>query len=202
MRDRVKNFLRQIRDLRGGKNGDTHNLPCHEEKEIDSAGGAAVLNRTEAPSTSKYTQHEEIETSSPSRPNIACILVVTLLLLVFVALPVIYILRCFDLLHTQWPHGELGHVIMDHSHSNPNYKEMQEEPLALPVGEKLHNPHLLAPPRAHQCSNIPDVRKFDCQPENGANEKTCKERGCCWMPHGASRVWDEEERRQVIACSL
>lgn len=194
MRDRVKNFLRQIRDLRGNKNGgDTHNLPSHEENEVNCGG--ADLNRAEAPSTSKCEPIEEIETNIP-RPNIATILLVALLLLVFVALPVVYLLHCFDLLHTEWPRGELGHVIMDHSHPNPRSYKI-EEPLALPVGEQPRSPPLPAPPQAQKCSGIQDARKFDCHPEFGASEETCKARGCCWVPRGTAREWDEEERRQV-----
>lgn len=31
-----------------------------------------------------------------------------------------------------------------------------------------------------QCSNVPNVLKFDCHPEDGANEEVCLKRGCCW----------------------
>ncbi|KAF4522943.1 hypothetical protein B566_EDAN012638 [Ephemera danica] len=193
MRDSVKNFLRHIKDFRSPKNGgETHNLPSHEEKEVYCGG--ADLNRIETPSTSKYGELEEVETHS-SRPNIATILLVGLLLLVFFALPVIYLLHCFGLIHSEWPHGELGHVVMDHSHPR-GYKEM-EEPVAMPVAEKHRFPMLPGPPKAQACARIPDAYKFDCHPEDGADEKSCKARGCCWLPHGKSKELEDEEKRQV-----
>lgn len=36
--------------------------------------------------------------------------------------------------------------------------------------------------RAAQCSNIRNVDRFDCYPEQGSNQQTCEARGCCWSP--------------------
>lgn len=37
-----------------------------------------------------------------------------------------------------------------------------------------------------ECTNISDLEKFDCYPENGADEKSCTKRGCCWQPRHES----------------
>ncbi|XP_011882286.1 PREDICTED: lysosomal alpha-glucosidase-like [Vollenhovia emeryi] len=33
-----------------------------------------------------------------------------------------------------------------------------------------------------QCTNVPEVLRFDCHPENGASQLACTDRGCCWNP--------------------
>lgn len=33
-----------------------------------------------------------------------------------------------------------------------------------------------------QCSNVPEVLRFDCHPEDGASQLSCTNRGCCWNP--------------------
>lgn len=33
-----------------------------------------------------------------------------------------------------------------------------------------------------QCSNIPEILRFDCHPEDGASQLSCTNRGCCWNP--------------------
>ncbi|XP_011052776.1 PREDICTED: lysosomal alpha-glucosidase-like isoform X2 [Acromyrmex echinatior] len=33
-----------------------------------------------------------------------------------------------------------------------------------------------------QCSNVPEILRFDCHPENGASQLSCINRGCCWNP--------------------
>ncbi|KAK9300498.1 hypothetical protein QLX08_006841 [Tetragonisca angustula] len=31
-----------------------------------------------------------------------------------------------------------------------------------------------------ECNNVPPTLRFDCHPEDGASELSCKNRGCCW----------------------
>ncbi|EFN71395.1 Lysosomal alpha-glucosidase [Camponotus floridanus] len=31
-----------------------------------------------------------------------------------------------------------------------------------------------------QCTNIPEILRFDCHPEDGASQLSCTNRGCCW----------------------
>lgn len=38
------------------------------------------------------------------------------------------------------------------------------------------------------CDNIPNARRFDCYPEEGATEQTCSNRGCCWRKPSLSVV--------------
>jgi len=33
-----------------------------------------------------------------------------------------------------------------------------------------------------QCSNVPEILRFDCHPEDGASQLSCINRGCCWNP--------------------
>jgi hypothetical protein len=34
-----------------------------------------------------------------------------------------------------------------------------------------------------ECSIVSESERFDCYPEEGANESDCLNRGCCWMEH-------------------
>ncbi|XP_028045016.1 lysosomal alpha-glucosidase isoform X2 [Monomorium pharaonis] len=38
-----------------------------------------------------------------------------------------------------------------------------------------------------QCSNIPEILRFDCHPEDGASQLSCMNRGCCWNPIDQNR---------------
>lgn len=33
-----------------------------------------------------------------------------------------------------------------------------------------------------QCTNVPEILRFDCHPEDGASELSCTNRKCCWNP--------------------
>ncbi|XP_071566173.1 lysosomal alpha-glucosidase isoform X1 [Temnothorax nylanderi] len=35
---------------------------------------------------------------------------------------------------------------------------------------------------AQQCTNVPEILRFDCHPEDGASQLSCTDRGCCWNP--------------------
>ncbi|CAL1679999.1 unnamed protein product [Lasius platythorax] len=35
---------------------------------------------------------------------------------------------------------------------------------------------------AQQCTNVPEILRFDCHPEDGASQLSCTNRGCCWNP--------------------
>ncbi|XP_003707619.2 lysosomal alpha-glucosidase isoform X1 [Megachile rotundata] len=49
------------------------------------------------------------------------------------------------------------------------------------VDEKWkYNVTLEEMPGTIQCNNIPVGLRFDCHPEDGASELSCKSRGCCW----------------------
>ncbi|XP_017877498.1 lysosomal alpha-glucosidase-like [Ceratina calcarata] len=37
-------------------------------------------------------------------------------------------------------------------------------------------------PEIFQCDNIPPSLRFDCHPEDGSSELSCKHRNCCWNP--------------------
>nr|XP_012150826.1 PREDICTED: lysosomal alpha-glucosidase-like isoform X3 [Megachile rotundata] len=51
------------------------------------------------------------------------------------------------------------------------------------VDEKWkYNVTLEEMPGTIQCNNIPVGLRFDCHPEDGASELSCKSRGCCWNP--------------------
>ncbi|XP_020288298.1 lysosomal alpha-glucosidase-like [Pseudomyrmex gracilis] len=34
------------------------------------------------------------------------------------------------------------------------------------------------------CTNVPEILRFDCHPENGASQLSCTQRNCCWNPPG------------------
>lgn len=47
------------------------------------------------------------------------------------------------------------------------------------------------------CSNIPNLLRFDCFPENDADEQKCVNRGCCWAKPS---IVDEEAPLDVPYC--
>jgi lysosomal alpha-glucosidase len=45
-----------------------------------------------------------------------------------------------------------------------------------------------------QCDNIPDTSRFNCFPENGANEPECLQRGCCWKKALVGVIYDRNHQ--------
>ncbi|XP_050301021.1 lysosomal alpha-glucosidase-like [Anthonomus grandis grandis] len=123
----------------------------------------------------------EIEGTS-SRPNLATILLFIILSAVFLILPIIYLLNCFDIIYEHHnlkhnpivqPNGERYYPSEElHKLLNDIQKEHQRK-IALPSPPK---------PDYGECKLLKDDEKFDCYPEEGANQDGCEARGCCWIP--------------------
>ncbi|KRT80072.1 hypothetical protein AMK59_6616, partial [Oryctes borbonicus] len=45
-----------------------------------------------------------------------------------------------------------------------------------------------------ECKAMKDMDKFDCYPEDGANEQKCNSRGCCWLATKLKRNHDRDIR--------
>lgn len=130
-----------------------------------------------------------------SRPSCVSLLLLMLLMVVFLILPVIYLLHCFDLLNSTW-NRELGlpsrHTHMSGElHYSPGSRvhellnEMTPpESVSPSPSAKEKRRDLPPPPRAsgEQCSGFRNVDRFDCYPEPGSNQQDCENRGCCWQP--------------------
>ncbi|XP_029661673.1 lysosomal alpha-glucosidase-like isoform X1 [Formica exsecta] len=39
-----------------------------------------------------------------------------------------------------------------------------------------------------QCTNVPEILRFDCHPEDGASQLSCTNRGCCWNPLNKNKI--------------
>ncbi|KAK4877010.1 hypothetical protein RN001_009516 [Aquatica leii] len=124
---------------------------------------------------------ETSNNSKCTRPSLATILLLILLLAVFLILPIIYLLHCF------------GVVNVDHDlliqHTHHTIKEKEHYVPSAKVHEELENSqrekeYITPPPKPNyeQCKLVKDEERFDCYPEDGANVAGCEARGCCWMP--------------------
>ncbi|KAG8228221.1 hypothetical protein J437_LFUL004346 [Ladona fulva] len=126
------------------------------------------------------------------RLNIATILICVLLFLVFVLLPAIYLLHCFDLLKAHWEisdestSGYTGweRAMKDHSRVDSSKSEIAsgDNAVVQPVSNVAAIPPTKPPPSYAQCSAIPEAQRFDCFPGEGASKEKCEARGCCWLP--------------------
>ncbi|KAF5269885.1 hypothetical protein FQR65_LT05683 [Abscondita terminalis] len=119
--------------------------------------------------------------SKCTRPSIATILLLFLLLAVFLILPIIYLLHCFGVINVDHD------LLVQHSHHS--LKDKEHYVPSAKVHEELENfQHIreyLSPspkPDYKQCKLLKDVDKLDCYPEEGANVSGCEARGCCWIP--------------------
>jgi len=43
-----------------------------------------------------------------------------------------------------------------------------------------------------QCTNIPEILRFDCHPDDGASQLSCTNRGCCWNPIDRNKITGHE----------
>ena len=50
------------------------------------------------------------------------------------------------------------------------------------------------------CNQIDNVNRFDCYPENGANENDCLNRGCCWSPPSQPEDVNQKYLQNVPYC--
>ncbi|KAK5642360.1 hypothetical protein RI129_008527 [Pyrocoelia pectoralis] len=120
--------------------------------------------------------------SKCTRPSLATILLLILLLAVFLILPIIYLLHCFGVVNIDHD------LLIQHSHHN-NVKDKEHYTPSAKVHEELQTPQFekesLPPPRKpdyKQCKLLKNEEKLDCYPEYGANMRGCEARGCCWVP--------------------
>lgn len=45
---------------------------------------------------------------------------------------------------------------------------------------------------SQQCTNIPEILRFDCHPDDGASQLSCTNRGCCWNPIDRNKITGHE----------
>ncbi|XP_066997663.2 lysosomal alpha-glucosidase [Anabrus simplex] len=202
MHTALKNFVKKCKDSLEFINYEKKTEKC--DKPVDQATEQSQRHLFESPSFNERCVDSppnpedlepfvQVDDSRFPCPNVAIFLVIILLSVVFILLPVVYLLHCFDLLSAHWPEEQFRRVLTDHSHSNPGKVAIHSESaecqnksdgkntLANNYFERTSETTFL------QCSNIPDIMKFDCYPESGATEPLCKQRGCCWLP----RKWED-----------
>ncbi|GLH03610.1 uncharacterized protein GBIM_09481 [Gryllus bimaculatus] len=211
----VKTMLRKYKDSHASKKTANKSANCvtNEQGDSDSGGNMKEFNEIGTDQNSKSEDSQpfvDVVVRKFPCPNMATFLVITLLIKVFVILPVIYLLHCFDLLNTHWPNDEFRRVLTDHSHSNPRkdnhyyhsvlyhpYNDSKQHLSELDDISKLPLPEPALP---SQCSSIPNAMKFDCYPEEGSTEDKCKKRGCCWAPAGKSQTENSSLPLDVPYC--
>lgn len=199
MQGPIKNIIRKITNFGGVKTDETQPIDSgfNEQKVNDDT--SSVMKETSGAEFNRLNVHYSSTTkltpddSKCPRPNVSTFLILLLVIILFMVIPVINLLHFFHLLNSQWPSNEFNRVMTDHSHSNPRKEMIQERENTIvfhnimrQVVEKVaHTSPVIRPPKSasfKQCANISDELKFDCYPEDGANESRCKARGCCWVP--------------------
>jgi lysosomal alpha-glucosidase len=204
MQGPIKNILRRITNLGNVKTEETQPIESSFNEQKMNEDRSSVMKETSGPEFNKLTVHYSsttkltpVESKCP-RPNVSTFLILLLVMTLFMIIPFVNLLHFFHLLNSQWPSNEFNRVMTDHSHSNPRKEMLQERESTVvfhnimrQVVEKVaHNnsvpsSHIIRPPTSAsfgQCAKISDDFKFDCHPEDGANESHCKARGCCWVP--------------------
>ncbi|XP_063242203.1 lysosomal alpha-glucosidase-like [Bacillus rossius redtenbacheri] len=153
---------------------------------------AKVSAATNLNKTKKHEYSREFVDSKCPHFNIAVILIVLLLAVVFVVVPLVYLLHCFDLLYTRWTTNEFT-VFADHNRDS-SHEQIHKHGIYVgkyrpenPAKETRSKSPIL--PR-QRCTVVPDLEKFDCYPENGASENLCLKRGCCWYKEQTNTMKD------------
>jgi hypothetical protein len=203
MQGPIKSILRRITTIRFVKTDETLPIESTFNEEKVNADTNSVTKETSGPefnrlnirysSTTKLTRHE---TRCP-RPSASTFMILLLVIILFMVIPVINVLHLFHHLNSYCPSDEFNRVLTDHSHTNPRKEVLQERENTVVFHNRLRqvvekvahknivfSSHILRPPTrasSKQCEQISDDFKFDCYPEDGANESRCKARGCCWV---------------------
>ncbi|XP_066250642.1 lysosomal alpha-glucosidase-like [Euwallacea similis] len=153
-------------------------LPRLKESSLNTSLSASPVNL----SPSHYKRFEpdpDVEVNNSSRPSLATVLLCIVLSAVFLILPIIYLLNCFDF---TYEHENLKH--------NPIVQQTggsydPSEDIHKVLNHVVREPKILPPPPKPdygQCKLLTNKEKFDCFPEDGANQNGCEARGCCWIP--------------------
>nr|XP_022907549.1 lysosomal alpha-glucosidase-like [Onthophagus taurus] len=199
---RIRNMLRSFhsRNTRQPE-GDTVSFEAFGNESVSDFPDTKESSLTEEYKKSpKFNKGKEYVQFSPqttnisecSRPSLATILLLVLLTAIFLILPIIYLLHVFDVIHI---------AKEDFHHSRLAMKDKEHYEPSLTVHERLQNgfPYILRHPKRsdlppppkpepQQCKIITDSEKFDCYPEDGANQQKCEERGCCWVSKKQQRI--------------
>ncbi|CAG2059891.1 unnamed protein product [Timema podura] len=210
MKGAVKYLLKKWRNVGNGREIGSTESVCNLQKEQENGSvlksrSPAEFNRLQSQCSSRSEEFDTLEEyiveSKCPQINIATLSIVILLIVVFIVLPIVYLLHCFGMLSSHWPADEFSRVLTDHSHSDPRkdgvyhfdtsyanqnhiksvykqkkYSSDKDGPKHLGVLKPSPPPK----PTIDQCARVSDSLRFDCYPEEGANEKSCANRGCCW----------------------
>ncbi|KAJ8925244.1 hypothetical protein NQ315_001431 [Exocentrus adspersus] len=130
------------------------------------------------------TRHTSRGTNKSIHPSLPTILLVIVLSAVFIILPIVYLLNCFDMVYK---HNSRRYVtnIKEADHYGPS-NLVRQQFLDAPRKESrlIKIKSLPYPPKPdyNQCKSLTEAEKFDCFPDAGANAEDCETRGCCWIP--------------------
>ncbi|KAL1517514.1 hypothetical protein ABEB36_001270 [Hypothenemus hampei] len=126
----------------------------------------------------RFAHDPDIE-GNTSRPSLATVLLFIVLLAVFLILPIIYLLNCFDIIYE---HQNLKHnpIVQSPGGDTEAVGEINDV-----LASALSNEYKgLSPPPVpdyNQCKLLENGDKFDCFPDV-VNQEACEARGCCWIP--------------------
>ncbi|XP_030765567.1 lysosomal alpha-glucosidase-like [Sitophilus oryzae] len=140
----------------------------------------------------RFARDEDMEFTS-SRPSLATVLLFIILSAVFLILPIIYLLNCFDIIYE---HQNIKHnPILSPDSSELNTEVQDAAQLSKPIS--LPSPPA---PDYDQCGLTAHDYRFDCYPEGGADQNSCEARGCCWLStETKARAKNTSKIRQNIA---
>lgn len=202
MQGSIKSILRRITNLGSVKSDDNKPIESSFNEHKISEDNSTVIKETSGPEFNRLSIHYSSTTnltpdaSKCPRPSITTFVILLLVIFLFMLIPVINLTHFFHHLNSQCPPDEFRHVVTDHSHSNPRREVIQGKEniivfhnIMKQVAEggghsnSVFPDNIIHPPMSassKQCAQISDAFKFDCHPEDGANEPNCKARGCCW----------------------
>ncbi|CAH2008235.1 unnamed protein product [Acanthoscelides obtectus] len=121
--------------------------------------------------------NESIEVESVERksscPSLTTIILLLALLAVFIVLPIIYLLSCFNLIYERR---------LDEVHYQPS-KKIHDLLNAFHTESTKSNGLPIPPkPDYNQCKLVTKAERFDCLSTESPNQRDCEARGCCWIP--------------------
>ncbi|XP_047112686.1 lysosomal alpha-glucosidase-like [Schistocerca piceifrons] len=165
MQGLLKNFFRKFR---GKQNIETRAI-CQTDQDTGFCRESAADFNKCGNDTLPTESHAEGHSRKCDLSNCAVYFVFMLLFGIFVIVPAVYLLHCFDILNSKTP----AYVDIPIRGYQP-HRAQTLHPKSRP--KNLPDPPA---PSVSQCS-VENSLKFDCYPEDGSNEEGCRKRGCCW----------------------
>lgn len=176
---RIRDLL-LIRPFRNIKRGRTN--PYHSETVSFQAFANEIPEKAkDSPAKVSFKSNSSVNEESGAQskcPTLSTIAIIIILTAVFIVIPIIYVLNCFDVISkhspsTFWDESSaLEAPLVGKSHivvKDNEFKVVKDLPFP-------------PPPDYAFCRQLRPEERLDCYPEDGANRENCEARGCCWIP--------------------